>query len=267
MSVARRQCLKDEMPQVNIDQDFSLTLREMMRFEKNRLDSFPSQWLNHHQLDVSVVKRLAKAGFYYKPIGGTQCFSCGWHKPASFWQEGHDPKEVHSKRRPNCKFVQGQSQNVPLEQHYIVHTQSIPGASRPEKPPRAKVENLKQSNICGTNHDNRNYSHDGQSVEEVDNNQAEISQEKETETRAVPRRPPGPRKLDHKQNSTKEPTRDNMVPAAISGSPDAALDPEGNATAREERVTSDSRTTQNAATPAGGNTTKSGPSGANRKGK
>ena len=227
------------MPQVNIEQDFHPTLREMMRFEKNRLDSFPSQWLNH-QLDVNVVKCLAKAGFYYKPIGGTQCFSCGWHKPVSFWQEEHDPEEVHSKRRPNCKFVQGQSQNVPLEQHYIVVSQSVPGAARPEKPPRAKVENLKQSNICGTNHDNRNYSHDGQSGKEVDNNQAEISQEKEAETGAVPRRPPGPRKLDHKQNSTEE---------------------------HEERVKSDARTTQNAATPAGGNTTKSSSSGAIRKGK
>ena len=269
MLVASRQCVKDEMPQVNLDQDFSLTLRELMRFEKNRLDSFPSQWLNHHQLDVHVVKHLAKAGFYYKPIGGTQCFSCGWHKPLSFWQEGHDPEEVHSKRRPNCKFVQGQSQNVPLEQHYIVQSQSIPGAARPEKPPRAKVENLKQLDISGTNHDNRNYSHGGheQSVKEEHSNPAKISQEREAETRVVPRRPPGPRKLDHKQNSTEEPTRDNIVPAAISGSPDAVLDPQGNTTVRQKRVTSDARTTQNAATPAGGNTTKSSSSGAIRKGK
>ena len=259
--------MKDEMPQVNIDQDFSLTLRELMRFEKNRLDSFPSQWLNHHQLDVHVVKHLAKAGFYYKPIGGTQCFSCGWHKPVSFWQEGHDPEEVHSKRRPNCKFVQGQSQNVPLEQHYIVQSQSIPGALRPEKPPRAKIENLKQLDISGTNHDNRNYFHDGQSVEEVDSNPAKISQEKEAETRVVPRRPPGPRKLDHKQNSTEEPTRDNIVTAAIPDSPDAALDPKRNASVRQKPVTSDARTTQNVATPAEGNTTKSSSSGAIRKGK
>ena len=40
MLVARRQYVKDEMPQVNIDQDFHLTLRELMRFEKNRMDSF-----------------------------------------------------------------------------------------------------------------------------------------------------------------------------------------------------------------------------------
>ena len=267
MLVASRQCVKNEMPQVNVDHDFSLTLREMMRFEKNRLDSFPSQWLNHHHLDVNVVKRLTKAGFYYKPIGGTQCFSCGWSKPVSFWLEEHDPETVHSKRRSTCEFVQGQSQNVPLEQHYIVQTQSISGAARPEKPPRAKVENLKQLDISGTNHDNRNYSHDEQSVGEVDSNPGEISQEKETGTRTIPRRPPAPRKVDHKQNSTEEPTRDNIATAAISGSADAALDLQGNATMREERVTSAAGTTQNAATPAGGNTTKSNSSGTIRKGK
>ena len=86
---------------------------EKMRYEKNRLDSFDSPWL---KLDLNVARHLAKAGFY---LGGaftkhTVCFLCGLRKHLSFWQQGYDPQAVHRRERPDCKFIIGQSNNVPI---------------------------------------------------------------------------------------------------------------------------------------------------------
>ena len=90
----------------------NVPIRERMKHEQNRLDSFPS-WLKDRRLDVDVIQRLARAGFYYS-FGHTECFSCELRKPWSFWQEGHDPETVHRKERPNCKFVTGLSDNLPI---------------------------------------------------------------------------------------------------------------------------------------------------------
>ena len=89
--------------------------REWMKYEQNRLDSFPSWWLHRYKLDVSVAVRLAKAGFYRLWFGDTQCFSCGLRINLSFWQEGLDPETVHRVESPNCEFITGQSDNVPIE--------------------------------------------------------------------------------------------------------------------------------------------------------
>ena len=86
--------------------------RERMNFERNRLDSFPSWWSDEYQLDVSVAQRLAKAGFCCS-FGSIKCFSCGLWKDPTFWKQ-HDPETVHREERPNCKFVTGQSDNVPI---------------------------------------------------------------------------------------------------------------------------------------------------------
>ena len=88
--------------------------RERMNYEQNRLDSFPLSWLQFYQLDVSVARRLAKSGFYRR-FGSTKCFSCELSKYSSFWREGHDPETVHRRERPNCKFITGQSDNVPKD--------------------------------------------------------------------------------------------------------------------------------------------------------
>ena len=86
--------------------------RERMRYEQNRLDSF-SPWLNYYHLDVSVIQRLAKAGFYQFRIN-TQCFSCGLSKPVYFWYKVYDPETVHREESPDCKFITGQSDNLPI---------------------------------------------------------------------------------------------------------------------------------------------------------
>ena len=88
--------------------------RERMKSEQNRLDSFDPIWLGCFNLDISVAQRLAKAGFY-SLLRATECFSCGLSKHLSFWQEGHDPKKVHREESPNCKFITGQSDNVPID--------------------------------------------------------------------------------------------------------------------------------------------------------
>ena len=88
--------------------------RERMKSEWNRLDSFDPWWLGLCQLDVSVAQRLARAGFYHWG-GGTECFSCGLCKSSSFWKEGHDPETVHREESPDCEFITGQSDNVPIE--------------------------------------------------------------------------------------------------------------------------------------------------------
>ena len=88
--------------------------KKWMKFEKNRLDSFPLWSLNHHRLDVSDAERFIRAGFYCYAFG-TECFSCGLRKHRSFWLEGHDPETVHRTERPNCEFVKGAGDNVSID--------------------------------------------------------------------------------------------------------------------------------------------------------
>ena len=83
--------------------------RELMKYEQNRLHSFTPELF-----DVSVAQRLPKAGFYCLYGGATKCFSCGLYKHSSFWQEGYDPETVHREERPDCKFITGHSDNVPI---------------------------------------------------------------------------------------------------------------------------------------------------------
>ena len=88
--------------------------REQMKSELNRLNSFNSWWLDKYQVDVSVRQHLTKAGFYH--LGGTtRCFSCGLFKHATSLRRGYDPETVHHEESPNCKFITGQSDNVPIE--------------------------------------------------------------------------------------------------------------------------------------------------------
>ena len=114
----RRRRVVEEVTEVicidtNFEAYFKRQERERMKYEQNRLDSFDSSWLVYYQLDVSIAQRLAKAGFYCWGVGNTECFSCGLCKDLSFWQQ-HDPETVHYEESPNCKFITGQSENVPI---------------------------------------------------------------------------------------------------------------------------------------------------------
>ena len=86
---------------------------EHMKFEQNRLDSFDSRWFDVYQ-EANVPGRLARAGFYRTHGDYTECFSCGLSKHLSFWWMAHDPEKIHREERPNCKFITGQSDNVPM---------------------------------------------------------------------------------------------------------------------------------------------------------
>ena len=119
----RRRVVEEEVTEVVNPNSFEAWMkqereeRERMKFERTRMESFPSWWLDIYHLDVSVVERLAEAGFYCTypwNLGNTECFSCRLSKHWSFWREGHDPETVHREDSPDCKFITGQSNNVPI---------------------------------------------------------------------------------------------------------------------------------------------------------
>ena len=155
--------------------------RERMKSEQNRLHSFPSLWLaKYHQLDVSVAQRLAKAGFYGSYGGYTQCFSCGLCKPLYFWRKGLDPETVHRRERPNCKFITGQSDNVPIDNELQENTKTPTdtgdsGVSGPRRFPIFKSSKSQQN----------------QEVQQPNNNQTKLrseSQHLEPDTGTKPKR-------------------------------------------------------------------------------
>ena len=107
---------------------------------------FDPWWLDD-QLDVSVAQCLAKAGFYCTFTGNTECFSCGLWEPSSFWREGQDPEKVHREERPDCKFVTGQSDNVPIDATQkskikVISQPSLPSLSEPDTRQEEEVYKL-----------------------------------------------------------------------------------------------------------------------------
>ena len=124
-----------KVTEVITDSNNNGTRREQMRYEKNRLETFPSWLCDCYQVNT---QHLAKAGLYHTVSGGTECFSCGMWKYSSYWQEGHDPDAVHCKERPNCLFVKGLSDNVPIsnEEQGVRHQTLSPDGEAPRKLPR-----------------------------------------------------------------------------------------------------------------------------------
>ena len=97
-------------------QSDNVLIERWMRYEQKRLDTFDSMSLiRYHRLGISVRQRLAKAGFYHWGFANTECFSCGLCKDLYFWEEGRDPETVHRALSPDCKFIKGQSDNVPID--------------------------------------------------------------------------------------------------------------------------------------------------------
>ena len=124
---------------------------EQMKYEQNRRDSFSSWWLNCFELDEGVAQCLTKAGFYCNGFA-TKCFSCDLTEPPFIWQDGHDPETLHFEKSPDCLFVKGQSNNVPIDakQHNsvkFISQSSLPSASKSDKPQQVRASKLKSSNI------------------------------------------------------------------------------------------------------------------------
>ena len=119
LTTTRRRVVEEEVTEVvsptSALEAWKREQREWMKHEQKRLDSFLSWWLDDCQLDISVAQRLAKAGFYRCGFSFTECYSCRLCKHWSFWREGQDPETVHREERPDCKFITGQSDNVPIE--------------------------------------------------------------------------------------------------------------------------------------------------------
>ena len=141
MLVTRRRVFEEEVTEV-IDHTNDA---QGMKYEKNRLKSLSSWWLNYYQLDAGVAKRLAKVGFYCT-LGGTLCFSCGLSKSLSFWKQGYHPEMVHREERPDCKFLNGQSDNVP-NKDFKRPNETTPGKMKYLEPKKIKLnENSNQYN-------------------------------------------------------------------------------------------------------------------------
>ena len=113
-------------------------MREKMKCEENRLNSFPTITYD--------TRRLAKAGFYYNLDGITECFSCGLLKALFFWEKGYDPEQVHRTRRPNCDFFKGG--NVPIVRYNCSFTRKkVPATGKrlDSKPALGNVMMRKQN--------------------------------------------------------------------------------------------------------------------------
>ena len=144
MLVTRRRVVEEEVTE--IINSTNTNDAQGMKYEKNRLKSLSSWWLNYYQLDAGVAKRLAKAGFYCT-LGGTLCFSCGLSKSLSFWKQGYHPEMVHWEERPDCKFLNGQSNDVPnkLQNNFKRPNEMTPGKTKNSKPKKMKLnQNSKQ---------------------------------------------------------------------------------------------------------------------------
>ena len=148
-------------------QSGNMPIERWMKYEQNRLNSFPLWWLNCCLLDFDVAQRLAKAGFY-RWSTTTECFSCGLYKPVSLWREKHDPETVHREESPDCKFITGQSDNVQIDNE-------LSAASGPRR-----FQNLKS-----------NKSQQTQEVKQANNNQIKLlseDQQLKSGTGAKPKR-------------------------------------------------------------------------------
>ena len=190
MLVTRRRVVEEEVTEVINSND-----AKGMKYEKNRLKSLSSWWLNYYQLDAGVAKRLAKAGFYCT-LGGTLCFSCGLSKSLSFWKQGYHPEMVHREERPDCEFLNGQSDNVP-NKDFKRPNETAPGKMKCLKPKKMKLtENSKQYN----NDEIRTE----QKEQEMERN-TERMQLKEAETKTSSRRPVEPRQSESDASSAAEP--------------------------------------------------------------
>ena len=69
-----------------------------------------------------------------------------------FWKEGHDPETVHRTERPLCKFLNGKSDNVPIDVEkrnsfkFITNTETLSSeVSVPGTLVNTKTEEIKQN--------------------------------------------------------------------------------------------------------------------------
>ena len=194
MLVTRRRVVEEEVTEV-IDHTNDA---QGMKYEKNRLKSLSSWWLNYYQLDAGVAKRLAKAGFYCT-LGGTLCFSCGLGKSLSFWKQGYHPEMVHREERPDCEFLNGQSDNVP-NKDFKRPNEMTPGKMKYSKPKKMKL-----------NQNSKQYANDDEIMLRTEQREQEMgrnterTKHKEAETKTSSRRQVQPRQPESVASSAAEP--------------------------------------------------------------
>ena len=164
-----------------------------MKYEQNRLDSFDSGWIDFYQLDFTVAQRLAKAGFYCWDLGHTECFSCGLSKNSTFWRKRHNPETVHREERPDCLFVNGQSDNVPITVEQRNKSKYVTKRSNHQSASSTNNEENLNNNLTAQNvndHANSQFGSNSQGsrlVRDIDAKRTNISHKREAQVNA--RRP------------------------------------------------------------------------------
>ena len=141
---SKRQVVEEEVTRFINVKEYQKQMREKMKYEQNRLNSFLAHSIWHIGPDK---RRLAKAGLYCDHNGNTKCFSCGLFKRMSFWEE-EDPETVHRVLKPNCKFIKGD--NVPIEK-YTHETVSMCGKRQDSEPTSGNALMIKSPQRKETN--------------------------------------------------------------------------------------------------------------------
>ena len=253
----RRQVVEEEVTSIiSDDRSFEAVVQEIiylqgdldqeqvpeeMNYEQNRRDSFSSWWLDNFELDDGVAHRLTKAGFYCSGFV-TKCFSCELSESPYFWQDGHDPQKVHSKRSPDCLFVKGKSNNVPIETkqynnvEFLSQTSST-SALKPEKTDHEKFYKLKPLKDKLPNQINNVTNCNKEEIklqEKTNGNYGKTNQNRQIQERIGSRRYAQQRKSGFKQHLSEKPY---AIPRSFSP-PDVISDSSRNARAKNVQTTS-----------------------------
>ena len=138
----KRRVVEEEVTEFIDVKEREKQIREKMRYERNRLNSFPVHWLYW----IGLRQRFAKAGFYYDSNDNIRCYSCGLIEP---WRGGHDLERIHRTKRPNCDFFKGD--NIPLNRYkYTPKTVPAPG-KRQGKETNRKLKAQTKNNTYSEN--------------------------------------------------------------------------------------------------------------------
>lgn len=110
--------LRDQVGDFVASVQEDLGVLDELRYEWRRLQTFVD-W----PLDLPRPSELAKAGFFFTPTEDTpdRCAHFCTDKFFSAWEAADDPWEVLRDNCPDCPFVLGASNNVPLPSAYVPH--------------------------------------------------------------------------------------------------------------------------------------------------
>eukprot|EP00286_Rhodomonas_abbreviata_P021672 CAMPEP_0181301058 /NCGR_PEP_ID=MMETSP1101-20121128/7220_1 /TAXON_ID=46948 /ORGANISM="Rhodomonas abbreviata, Strain Caron Lab Isolate" /LENGTH=202 /DNA_ID=CAMNT_0023406335 /DNA_START=152 /DNA_END=757 /DNA_ORIENTATION=- len=122
--------LRDQVGEFVASVQEDLGVLDELRYEWRRLQTFV-EW----PLDAPRPSELAKAGFFFAPTDDTpdRCAHFCTDKFFSSWEPNDDPWEVLRDNCPDCPFVLGSSNNVPLPSAYVAYNEDQAAPHRKAK--------------------------------------------------------------------------------------------------------------------------------------